>query len=275
MRAFALLLTAASCGVLVPGSSRQPPAAPAAHTAPTTAATAPEPPPPPRKTKFDKSASDLEEAIASELAGYRKLGEPMKASLDAYAPQHVRVERGKCYGVVVRLDPGAEFGDHARQGSVDVLFQIAGESYSTGPGVVGPGAVGGGLCPQASAAALLDLQATSGRAQDKTKLHELGHGAVTLQLYTRAIDHANLARRKTEERDQVAATKASVDARHRQEAAAKQHVCTTCKTAYDDCIADWRRGATKKECIREYANCAHDVSVGQYTWDYCGTADPR
>jgi hypothetical protein len=187
----------------------------------------------------------------------------------------MRLERGKCYGVVARLGDAAAFGEHARKGSVVLVFRVAGDDVRMGPGIVGPGAVGGGMCPQTTAAATLDLQATFGSAQDKSQIHDLGSGPITLQLYTRAIDGKDLARQKSEAKAQVAATAAAVEARHRQEAAAKDHVCTQCRASFDDCIADWRRGATKKECKREYADCAHQAGTGAiYTWDFCGTGEP-
>ena len=252
-----LLVCATTCGILISASS----AAPEHHA---------------RKTKFDKTPQDLEAAITSELASYQPMGSPISATLDTFKPVKVRLERGRCYGVVARLGTAADFGAHARAGSVEISFEIAGESYTGGPGLVGPGLVSGGLCPQASGAATLDLQATLGRAQDKSAIHDLGHGPIVHQLYSRAIDDHNLARRKTEEREQIQSTKAAVDARHRQEAAAKEHVCTQCKASYDDCIADWRRGATKKECVREYAGCANKgmSSAPDVTWRYCGAKDP-
>ncbi|HEY5927969.1 MAG TPA: hypothetical protein VIV11_40060 [Kofleriaceae bacterium] len=197
---------------------------------------------------FQQTQQDLDNLVAAEIEGkgYAAEGKPVQGTLERFAPLPLSLARGKCYKVVLRLDPNTQFSAHARQGvgfvfkGIDQYGQVNG-----GPGIAGPGGVGSAGCPKQKApSATFDLQATFGSALDASRIHDLGQGGYTVQLYSKPISDAELAAIQADENRQIA----------RQEAFMQQE-CAACARKLDACNADWRRGATRSMCERDYSDC--------------------
>jgi len=157
--------------------------------------------------------------VAEHTDGYEPVGPPVEAHLEGYQPLEVQLERGYCYRMVVRLQPGAQYSEHARRG-VAFVYTAPGEpEVNGGPGVHGPGAVASGGCPQRTHAALFDIRANWGSATDPSRIHELGHGKMTLQLYAKPITEEELAAQEQDRQRQIAeqeAFAAEMEERERQ-----------------------------------------------------------
>ncbi len=187
------VVVAASGCSLFPGSRRST----AANTA---AAPAPAPKEDPR---FSHSAAELDAFIAEHTEGYQEVGEPVEGSLESFEPWELTMKRGKCYRYVIRLEDGAVFGEHARKG---VAFKYTSPGHFDvmgGPGVHGPGAVVSGGCPQTDRKATFDMYANWGSATNKARLHELGAGGFTAQLYEKSIGEAELAKQQADTERQL------------------------------------------------------------------------
>jgi hypothetical protein len=209
---------------------------------------------------FDTPASELDGFIAEQTAGYAKEGAPIHARLDGFEPVPVALKRGRCYRMVVRLDDGASFSAFARRGVVFVYHNgDRGMEVNGGPGIHGPtGAVASAGCPQANAAATFDIIANWGSAMDKSHVHDLGTGGVTLQLYAKRIGAAGLARLKADEERQIAESEAFKREEQRKARRRFERGCRVCEQRYVECIADWRRGASRQTCAQERDTCAFE-----------------
>lgn len=218
-----------------------------------------QPPPQPayHDPAFDHPPAELEDFIAKNTQGFTKEGPSVSGQLEAFQPLPVTLKRGRCYRMVLRLDEGAAFSDRARRG-VAFLYHNGdrGMEVNGGPGLHGPtGGVASGGCPQQTAHATFDMIANWGSAVDKSHIHELGTGGFTLQLYSKAVSDKELAARKADEDEQLAESE-----RFRAEEEQKQRDrvtrgCHVCQQKRLDCIADWRRGASRETCEREYDSC--------------------
>jgi hypothetical protein len=159
--------------------------------------------PPEPDPRFLHSAEELEAFVAEHTEGYEAEGDPTTGTLHDFEPIPLEMKRGKCYRIVIRLDEGAKFGEHARRG---VAFKYVSSGYPTvngGPGVHGPGAVASGGCPQTDRAANFDMIANWGSALSKERIHELGTGGFTAQIYTKSISEADLNKRAEETKRQL------------------------------------------------------------------------
>jgi hypothetical protein len=148
--------------------------------------------------------------------------------------------------MVLRLEPNAQFSPHARQGISFIYTGVDGyPQVNGGPGIAGPGGVGSSGCLQQRAPnAAFDLQATFGSALDPSRIHDLGRGGYTLQLYSKKISDKELAAIQADMQRQIA----------EQEAFERQE-CNQCAAQLSSCNADWRRGASRSTCEREYTEC--------------------
>jgi hypothetical protein len=221
-------------------------------------------PPPPHVSgpqpgaEFTRSPAELEQTIAKAIDGFTPADEPWHGTLESFTPTPLALQRGQCYVVVLRLDPGATFSAHAQRG---LGFVFLGAGYPRhidvdgGPGVAGPGGAGAAGCPQNDVATAFDLQARWGLLNDRSHIHDLGRGGYTAQLYSKPISDDELRAQRREVDHQIAAGRAQ-DARDQERAATQLiRACTACHAAYLACIADWRRGATRDTCERELDDC--------------------
>lgn len=206
---------------------------------------------------FD-APGDIDTFIATQTTGFVKEGAPIDARLDTFVPVAVTLQRGRCYRMIVKLAEGASFSERARRGVAFVYHNgDRGMEVHGGPGIHGPmGGVASAGCPQATAHATFDIIANWGSAMDKSHVHELGSGAITMQLYSKSIDQAGLARLQADENRQIA----EADAFKREEERKKRdritRGCSECNQRFVECIADWRRGASRATCERERDSCA-------------------
>lgn len=217
--------------------------------------------PPPRPAyhdpAFDYPPSELEAFVGKNTQGFVKEGQLVSGNLESFQPLPVTLKRGRCYRMVVRLADGAAFSDRARRG-VAFIYRNGdrGMEVHGGPGLHGPtGGVASGGCPQQTAHATFDMIANWGSAVDKSHIHDLGTGGYTLQLYSKAIGDKELAARKADEDQQIAESERF---RAEQEQKQRDRVTRGCRLCQDkrlDCIADWRRGASRETCEREYDSC--------------------
>lgn len=202
------LLACSSMGcALIPGFNQSPPRAAVAP------ATPPQPDP-----SFDHTDEELDGFVAEHTVGYDKLGEPVTGTLDAFNPFELDVKRGKCYRMVLRLAPEAAFSDHAMRG---IAFRYEAPGRPTvmgGPGIHGPGGVASGGCPQTDHTKTFDIIANWGSAMDKSRIHDLGTGAFTLQLYSKDISEEELAEMKADQERQAAEQRRLAAQREREEA---------------------------------------------------------
>jgi hypothetical protein len=225
-----------------------------------TRATAAAPRPAYHDRAFDVPASDLDAFVTKQTEGYAKVGAPIATRLDGFEPVPVRLERGRCYRMVIRLDPGASFSELARRGVAFVYHNgDRGMEVNGGPGIHGPtGGVASAGCPQQSAHATFDIIANWGSAMDKSHVHELGTGGVTLQLYAKRVDARKLAELKADEDRQIAEAEAFKREEARKARMRFVRGCRVCQQRYTECLADWRRGASRATCRREYDSCAFE-----------------
>jgi len=200
-----------------------------------------------KPSAFDKSASDLNELVAKETDGFQIEGAAVSGDLEKFAPPAIPLKRGKCYLMVLRLGAGAAFSDHARKGVALLYHGVDGyDEINAGPGVGGPGAVARAGCPQKDAPnATFDVVATSMSASDKTRLHDLGTGSFTLQLYSKPVSDAELAKQADNNAKQDAASEEA----NRKEKRAR---CAECRHDEDLCAA---RSETKFTCESDYDSC--------------------
>lgn len=225
--------------------------------------------PPPAAYKnpaFDHTAEELEAKITHHTTGYTKESTAIQGRLEAFREVPMKLRRGRCYFVVVRLGEGATFSDHAKRGVV-FLFHNGdrGMEVNGGPGIHGPGGVASGGCPQADADATFDLQANWGRAMDKSKIHELGEGPYTIELYSKAVSDGELAARKADEDRQIAESRRFQEEERRRAADRASRGCRKCQDDFTVCIADYRRNASRATCERERDSCAfREARVSSY-----------
>ena len=207
---------------------------------------------------FDAPAGDLERFVATETTGFTKEGAPLESRLKGFQPVPVTLQRGRCYRMVVRLAPDASFNEHARRGVAFVYHNgDRGMEVHGGPGIHGPmGGVASAGCPQQTAHAVFDITANWGSAMDKSRVHDLGSGGVTMQLYSKPIDNGGLARLQADENRQIAESEAFKREEERKKRDRVVRGCSECNQRYVECIADWRRGASRATCERERDSCA-------------------
>jgi hypothetical protein len=186
---------------------------------------------------FNHTKAELEQFLAKTLVGYQPEGTPIQGRLESFQSLPVNFERGRCYMMVLKLDDAAKFSAHAQAG-IDFKYipQAGGAQVSGGPGIHGPGGYWGA-------------------ATDKSKVHELGQGAFTLQLYSKPISEEHLGAQKADQEKQLEESREF----QRQEDARKMdniiRGCQKCAQAYNECLADWRRGASRQTCANEYRSC--------------------
>lgn len=229
------------------------PAAAPPRPAHTTAAPAPAY----KNPAFDHSGAELDELVTKQTAGYTKESTVVQGRLERFQTVPVAMRRGRCYKVVVRLGEGAQFSEHAKKGVV-FLFHNGdrGMEVNGGPGIHGPGGVASGGCPQADAAATFDLQANWGRATDKSRIHELGEGDYTIELWSKAVSDSELAARKADEDRQIEESRRFQEEERRKNAERHERGCRKCQDQFLECVADYRRHATRATCERERDSCA-------------------
>ena len=225
-----LLLALASCtAMFAPGASTggmQP-----MHSAPS----------PTTKTK-----ADLDAQVDQLLAKYQA-GKTTSGTLDALAPVAIDGKRGMCYAVVMRLDDGATWDRGAQGGMIFDMKMPSGPAGKSGPGLIGPGAIGMTTCADASGPITMKLAAIDGNRAGAP----IGHGGYTVQVYS----HKQTA----EEARAVAEDQRDQDQRFQkyqaEEAAKANAICDRCQTRYEGC-----RGAGRSEstCRSEYSQCAFD-----------------
>lgn len=172
--------------------------------------------------RFDHTDAELDGYVAEHTVGYEKLGEPVTGNLDTFNPFELDVKRGKCYRMVLRLAPEAAFSDHAMRG-VSFRYEAPGRPTTMGgPGIYGPGGVASGGCPQTDHTKTFDIIALSGSATDKSRIHDLGTGTFTLQLYTKDVTEQELAEMKADQERQAAEQRRRAAEREREEAARRR-----------------------------------------------------
>jgi hypothetical protein len=208
---------------------------------------------------FKKTASDLDESVSKAADGYTPEGQPLKGDLAAFKQEAFKMQRGKCYLVVLRLGPDSAFSAHAKKG-IGMLFTgvdtgidsfNAGVVTNGGPGIIGPGGHATAGCPQANSNVTFDMQAIWGSATDKSRIHDLGKGGYTLQLLSKTVTDEQLAKRKQGMQQSLA----EGDAFRAQEEQRQRNRCAVCANKRLECIADWRRGASRERCDSDYRMC--------------------
>lgn len=207
--------------------------------------------------KFDKSPAELEALIAKQTEGYAPDGDALTGKLEAFAGQPVPLQRGKCYRMVLRLGADASFSEHARKGISFVYRGIPGaDEVNGGPGIAGPGGVGSAGCPQRDApGAVFDIVAYSLSATDKSRIHELGTGGYTLQLFSKPVNDAALSAMAADEARQ-----------HREVEEFKrtdgQQRCGECRREKDLCL-EGRRRPSSGSCVDDFDSCRFRSGVQQ------------
>jgi hypothetical protein len=214
--------------------------------------------------RFDKSSADLDALVAEQTKDYTPDGLPQAGKLEAFRPHPMPLKRGKCYTIVLRLDPGATFSDHAKKGISFLYTGVDGfHGVNGGPGIVGPGGVGSAGCPQADAeSARFELQAYFGSAMDKSRVHELGTGGYTLQLYSKPISDERLTAIKADMNRQVQEQREFAAQERAREDMRALRGCAICERKFNNCIADWRRGASRSMCESDFRSCTfHEAGI--------------
>lgn len=195
--------------------------------------------------QFAHTKAELDAFVAQHTAGYTPVGEPTSGKLESFATVPVQLERGKCYMMVFQLDPAAKFSTHAQAGIAFIYHAATGVEINGGPGIHGPGGLGSGGCPLESTTAQFDVQAYMGSATDKSRIHELGTGAYTLQLMTKSITEDELAALEADQKRQIEESE-----RFAREQTAK--ACAVCRDEYLECLA---QGGEKFGCQGRRDSC--------------------
>jgi hypothetical protein len=200
--------------------------------------------------RFDKTAEDLEAMLAQYTAkGHKPVGPLQKGQLEAFQPLTVELKRGFCYIMLLRLGDGAVWSEHARHGVVFLYKPIGGDGFEVngGPGIAGPGGMGSAGCPQSTTKYVFDVWANWGSAMSKARVHDLGTGPYTLQLYAKPVSNEKLAAQKADTERQI----------HESEEWQRQrarNTCVTCSRQKDDCF-DGRHRPFGGSCGDEYRSC--------------------
>ena len=195
--------------------------------------------------QFAHTPAELEAFVAQHTAGYEPMGEPVGGKLESFATVPVQLERGKCYMMVLQLDPAAKFSTHSQAGIAFLYHTAIGVEINGGPGIHGPGGLGSGGCPLESTTAQFDVQAYMGSAMDKSRVHELGTGAYTLQLMSKSITQEELAGLEADQKRQIEESE-----RFAREQTAK--ACAVCRDEYLECLA---QGGEKFSCQGRRDTC--------------------
>jgi hypothetical protein len=205
-----------------------------------------EPIDPNSQPEFRYSASAMEKTIASKIKKHRARpqGAAMDGLLEKFKPFNLKVKRGRCYLAAIRLKAGASFSSHAKKGGVD-LITIKPDSTNQSSFVHGPGGIGSMGCPQTSGAWKLDIQAIWGRAQDSSKIHDLGNGPFSLRVYSYPISKKKLRAEAAGDKRQEKEYRQWKRKHHRK-------ICSDCagmrhnKQKYHTCLE--RSGLTENDC---------------------------
>lgn len=140
---------------------------------------------------FDKSRAELEQMIAKWTKDYVAEGAPIQGKLEAFTPVPVNLKRGRCYRMAFRLEDGAQFSEWAKRGIAFKYLKIDGIEVNGGPGIAGPGGVGSAGCVSRDATPNFDVWAIWRSALDLSRIHDLGHGRFTAQLYGKPASSAH------------------------------------------------------------------------------------
>lgn len=202
---------------------------------------------------FAHSKEELDAFVAKSLVGY--VGAPKRTgTLETFQPIEVRLLRGRCYMMSLALAPGAQFSEHAKHG-ISFIYQpqAGGFTVNGGPGIHGPGGLGSAGCPQTSGLYTFDMQATWGSAMSKTKIHDLGTGGYTLQLFSKPVSDQKLGEQAADTRRQIAdSEKFKRDS--------LRNACMQCSQEKDECF-DGRHRPFSGSCTNEYRSCLQRRSV--------------
>ena len=211
------------------------------------------PPPPRENPQFAHTQAELEAFVAKWLAGY--VGAPKRTgTLETFAPIEVRLLRGRCYMMSLQLAPGAQFSPHAKRGISFVYQPVgAGTQINGGPGIHGPGGLGSAGCPQASGLYTFDIQAHWGSAMDKSKIHDLGTGGYTLQLFSKPVSDQKLGEQAADTRRQIAESE-----QFKRDSI--RNTCVRCSQEKDECL-EGRRRPFSGSCVSEFRSCLSRGSV--------------
>jgi len=204
--------------------------------------------------QFNHSEAELAQFIAKWMPGYKAEGAARAGRLEGFQPFAVNLKRGRCYLMVLKLQPGAQWSPHAK-GGVSFIYQphFAGPTVNGGPGIHGPGGIGSAGCPQTSGAFTFDVQAIWGSATDKSKLHDLGVGPFTLQLFGKPVSEQQLGAQAADTRRQIAESEAF-------KRRSIRDTCIRCSHDKDDCF-DGRHRPFGGSCVSEYRSCLQRGSV--------------
>jgi hypothetical protein len=212
---------------------------------------------------FEKTSGDLEESVGKATHDYAVDGQAVKGELATFKQQAFKMKRGKCYVLVMRLGADAEFSTHARKG-IGLLFTgvdtgidsfNAGVVTNGGPGIIGPGGHATAGCPQADSNVTFDMQAIWGSAMDKSRIHDLGKGTYALQLYSKSVTEQELVTRKQGMQKSLDEGDAFQRRYEAEQAERTRNRCSECAQKKLECIADWRRNASRDRCESDYRFC--------------------
>lgn len=205
-------------------------------------------------TEFDASLADLEALITKHTSGMLVIGKPIAGRLEAFTPVAMEIPAMTCSVVSLRLSEDALFSDHARQGvEFEAMWGDSDEVKRLGPGIKGPGGVADLGCRSKKKVVDLDLQANFGSALSTARIHELGRGGFTVQLYGRKATKREIAEQN--ELTTKALERANQDSR-----AYIIKRCNKCRIEYERCELRGSRpyGAS---CFAEARNCLNQHGI--------------
>lgn len=197
------------------------------------------------------TAAELEAFLAKNLDGYKPVGSAVPAKLDAPVRVPVKLARGNCYFMVLRLGEGANFSEKAEAG-YDFEFEPkgAGTKVSGGPGLHGPGGAGSGGCPQQDGDYDFVLHLTLGSSD-----RDLGTGPATLQLFAKPVSDKKLGDLKADQDRQLDESRRFKEEQQAKENARALSGCNACNARYQGC-----RGAHRSvgSCQADFRSCAFE-----------------
>jgi tetratricopeptide (TPR) repeat protein len=204
---------------------------------------------PPLSAELNYSREELEAFIQKWTSnGYQPVSDELSGDLSAFQPMAIRLKRGRCYRVVLRLKEGATLSDLARNG-LEFRFWPAngGPAIHSGPGFHGPGGVGSVGCPQEDSEVLMILQVSGVALMSPGRTYVLGRGAFVAQIYARDISEKELAAQEASRQQQVL----------EQKQFQSQRIVDTCRRCRNEqlrCL-DQSRTETAGNCTDNWRYC--------------------
>jgi hypothetical protein len=211
-------------------------------------------------TQGDASAhtpAEMETYIGRFTGGYTQMdGEGDEGKLDALGTFDVPLEAGKCYAVVIRLAPGAEWSGDAK-GGVGFAFDPLEKFEFVDPAIVGQGIVGPGGgnrlgCPTETGTYEFRMGSYADAINQSNSSESLGAGGYTMEFWSRPVSAEEVETYRAEVKRAQEEYQAKLDAEAREKSAKQAEGCGKCGAQFQGCIG---AGRDENTCMENWRSC--------------------